>query len=74
MSKTKKLLGLAAVGVSLFGVATAYWRRNQIPSRTQGARSVQVSRAAATTPTTAARRRPSKFQEEQIEQVRKHQE
>lgn len=71
MSKTKKLLGLAAVGVSLFGVATAYWRRNQTPSRARGA-TVQVNRAAATTP--AARSRPSKFQEEQIEQVRKHQE
>jgi hypothetical protein len=72
MSKTKKLLGLAAVGVSLFGVATAYWRRNQTPPRTP--RTVQVSRAAATSPTKAPRTQNSKFQREQIEQVKKHEE
>jgi hypothetical protein len=71
MSKTKKLLGLAAVGVSLFGVATAYWRRNQTPPRTQGA--VHVSRAAATSPK-APRTQNTRFQREQVEQVKKHEE
>jgi hypothetical protein len=69
MRKATKLLGLAAVGVSLLGAATAYWRRNHTPPPARPA-NVQVSRAIATPPRT----KPSKYQEEQIEQVKKHQE
>lgn len=68
MRKTRKLLGLAAIGASVFGIATAYWRRNHTQAPTHRT-TVQLSRAA-----TPPRTRPSKFQEEQIEQVRKHQE
>ena len=68
MRKTKILLGLA-VGASVFGVATAYWRRNHTPAPSHRT-SVQVSRATTTPPRT----KPTKFQQEQIEQVKKHQE
>jgi hypothetical protein len=72
MPKTSRLLGLAAVGVSLLGVATAYWRRNHTPAPIHPT-SVQVSHTSATPPpNTAVRRQPTKFQEEQIAQVKNH--
>jgi hypothetical protein len=67
MSKRKTLLGLAAVGVSVFGFATALWRWGQTPSRAHRA-SYHVSQPAATPPRT----RETLYQKEQIEQVRDH--
>lgn len=67
MSKRKALLGLAAVGVSVFGFATALWRRAQTPSRVHRS-SYHVSQPAATLPRT----QETKYQREQIEQVRDH--
>jgi hypothetical protein len=67
MPKTKRLLGMAVVGVSVFGVATAVLRRNQTPARTHRT-SYHVSQPAATSP----KPQPTRFQREQVEQVRDH--
>jgi hypothetical protein len=70
MPKTKRLLGLAAVGASVFGLATAYWRRNQTAARNRKPE-VQLSRASTSPPKTQP---VSRYQKEQIEQVKKHEE
>jgi hypothetical protein len=67
MPNTKKLLGIAAIGVSVLGVATAVLRRNQTPARTHRT-SYHVTQPASTPPKTQTTR----FQKEQIEQVRDH--
>ncbi len=45
MSRKKKLLGLTAVGVSVFGLATAYLRKGSTPAPTNRT-NVQVSPAS----------------------------
>jgi hypothetical protein len=45
VSRKKKLLGLTAVGVSVFGLATAYLRKNNTPAPTNRT-NVQVSPAS----------------------------
>jgi hypothetical protein len=80
MAKSRKLLGLAAVGVSLFGVATAYWRRSQTAPRSGRVAVSHASPNAPLHPTVPVSRvqsapnQPTKYQKEQLEQVRKHEE